>query len=158
MPTKNEQLLAYLAKKHEKATVTVLMKICYLIDLVGEKKYGRQISEYRYKRYTYGPFDQKIYRDLSELQSKGILIAKSDYTASGEEYIHYSLNEETESVIFDKLLGAETQIIDEVLESVKGFGARTLTEIAYKTKPMKALNATLGGNENMSMSLDLKTK
>lgn len=155
MTNKTQQLLAYVAEKHERATVTVLMKICYLIDLVSIKRNHEQISEYGYIRYTFGPFDERIYKDLEYLQSNDILIAESDYTPTGAEYIYYLVNDEAENISFDLLSGEDRKNIDEVLESVKGFGARTLTEIAYKTNPMKALNASLGGNENMNVKLDL---
>jgi uncharacterized phage-associated protein len=155
MNNKTQQLLAYIAEKHEKATVTVLMKTCYLIDLVSVNKNREQVSEYEYRRYSFGPFNERIYNDLSYLQSQSVLIAESDYTAGGDEYIWYRFNNEVEDLSFDLLGEKEKQVIDEVLESVKGFGARTLTEIAYKTNPMKALGATLGGDENINVKLDM---
>ena len=155
MTDKNQQFLAYIISKHEKATVTVLMKICYLTDLVNIEKNNKQLFSYEYKRYHYGPFDEKIYNDLSNLQIKNTVITKSDYTADGKEYIYYSFNEQTE---LDNILKDELEIINEVLESIKGFGAKVLTQIAYKTKPMIALGATLGGKEKLNKKLNLKAK
>ena len=45
--------------------------------------------------------------------------------------------------------------MDEVLDSVNGYGAKALTEIAYKTKPMQALGATLNGGEHLNEKLDM---
>ena len=81
MCTKNQQFLSYLCQKHPRATVTVLMKISYLIDWVSVNKYGTQITNYEYKRYLYGPFDDAIYKDLNVLTTKKILTANTEYTS-----------------------------------------------------------------------------
>jgi uncharacterized phage-associated protein len=154
MLTKNQILLAYLTKYKEKASVTVLMKLAYLVDLVSIKKGSEKIFSFVYKRYTYGPFDESIYRELEALQLEGVVLPKSDFTATGEEYIYYSFNTESE-IDCEDISETEKTIINEVLESVKGFGAKILTDIAYKTKPMQMLGATLGGNEHLNEQLDL---
>ncbi len=154
MLNKTQQLLSYIIQHHAKASVTVLMKISYLIDLVSLKKENQQITHYAYMRYTYGPFDNQIYSDIEALAQANIISPKPDYVPSGEEYITYSINE---GAIFDfsELTPQDRAIADEVLESVKGYGARTLTEIAYKTKPMTELGATLGGSEHIGETLNL---
>jgi uncharacterized phage-associated protein len=153
---KTKQLLTYIAQKHTNATVTVLMKISYLIDLVSVKRFGKPISEFTYRRYTYGPFDQTIYSLLSELEGEEIIKGKSDYTFANEEYIVYAFNEDKkEEFKFDKLTEDDIKIADEVLEQLKGYGAKTLTEITYKTPPMKKLGVTLGGDEHLNEVLDL---
>ena len=82
--------------------------------------------------------------------------ADSDYGLTGEEFSVFSVvPEKKDSISFDKLDEKETAILEELLGSVRGFGARMLTEIAYKTKPMKKLKATIGGSEHLGMKLDL---
>lgn len=152
---KTKQLLAYLIQEHSSASVTVLMKLSYLIDLVSVKKEHKQVTDFEYKRYHFGPFDQSIYILLSELETEGVVKAESQYTPGGEEYVKYSFNEEKEELISDQLTDKDCEIANQVLDQVSGYGAKTLTEIAYQTVPMKKLGATLGGSENLNEKLDL---
>jgi len=158
MDKKNKQFLIYIAKKYITFTITSLMKIAYLIDLISVKRDIGQISNFKYKRYKYGPFDSKIYKYITDLVNDKILKEETEYTHTAEEYIKYRFNEDKEEIKFDKLTEKEIKVINEVLENLKGYGAKTLTEIAYKTDPMIALKATLGGEENLNTSLDLKAK
>lgn len=158
MVEKTKQFLAYIAKNYIPATVTSLMKLAYLIDLVSVTKKEGQISNFTYRRYKYGPFDSKIYDYLTELVNQKVLKEETEYTPTAEEYIKYKFNEEIEDIKFDNLNKKEMDSINEVLESLKGYGAKTLTEITYKTKPMLVLGATLGGEENLNTILDLKTQ
>lgn len=158
MKDKTKQLLAYISKNYAPATVTSLMKLVYLIDLVAIKQGKKQISDFIYRRYRYGPFDSKIYTYLDELINNKILSDITENTPMGEEYIKYKFNEENEKSKFDKLSENELETIDEVIESVRGYGVKTLTEITYKTKPMLALDATIGGEENLNARLDLNAK
>ena len=155
MFSKRERALGCIVKNRGKATVTILMKLAYLTDLVSCKRTGKPIFDYDYKRYFYGPFDDKIYRDIEHLQSEKILNGDFDYTQEGNEYILYTFNPVKEKGFSFGLTDTEEKTIGEVLESVKGLGAKILTEIAYRTKPMKKLRATLGGKENLGKSLDL---
>lgn len=152
--SKTKILLAYIVRGHEHASVTEIMKLSYLIDLVSSKKRGKKISDFTYRRYNFGPFDERIYSFLSILCSEEVLINDVDYTSLGSEYVVYTFNKEKECS-FDELAEEEKKLADEVLEKVKGYGAKTLTEIAYKTKPMQKLGATIGGKENINVELDL---
>jgi uncharacterized phage-associated protein len=159
MLTKNQTILQYLINNNEKSTVTILMKLAYLIDLVSVQRNHGKVFKYNYKRYTYGPFDEKMYRDLDYLCLTGILKSNNDYTPTGNEYIVYTCNEKIrQKVKRFRVNKKDKNIINEVLDSVKGLGAKTLTEIAYKTKPMKALGATIGGNENLNKLINLNAK
>ena len=156
MLNKTQQVLAYLIKNHPRASITVLMKLSYLVDLVSVARTQKQITHYNYIRYYYGPFDNAINTDLQGLIDQKIIEPRSDYVPSGEEYVVYSLNENIS--LTTELDKDELSIIDDVLEDVKGYGARALTEIAYKTKPMLKFGATLGGSEHLLEKLDLQAK
>lgn len=151
---KNHQLLAYLAKEHPSASITVLMKLSYLVDLISVKKLGNQISTFQYIRYSYGPFTQEVYNTVEDLVMEKVLLPKNDYAGGSVEYITYTFGNK-EGFSFDKISTEETKLIDEMMTDLKGYGAKTLTEIAYKTKPMVKLGATLGGNENLFSKLNL---
>lgn len=153
MDSKNQQLLAYIVKNHPKVSVTGLMKLCYLIDLLNVKINKKQISNFQYVRYYYGPYDKNISEELEKLIKEKIVIPSGDFTPSGDEYVVYNFNDEADYSF--SLIEKDRKQIDEVLENLKGYGAKTLTEVAYKTKPMIKLGATLGGHENIGAKLDL---
>lgn len=154
MFTKNQQIIAYLAKNHGKASITVLIKLAYIIDLFNIKKTGNQLTDFQYIRYYHGPYDKAINSDLQTLLDGGVLYPKAHYTVTGDEYVVYNFNDETK-FNFDKISEQEVLTIDEVMENLTGYGAKTLTDIAYKTKPMLKFGATHGGVEHLNEALDL---
>ena len=133
------------------------MKLCYFVDIISVKKLGKQITKFKYKGYYFGPFDSKIYTEVNTLVDDEILIPKSEY-ASNEEYICYDYNTKQEKLEFKLLKSKELKIVDEVIEQLKGYGAKALSEIAYKTKPMLKIKAVQGGNKHINKKLDLKAK
>jgi uncharacterized phage-associated protein len=154
---KTKQLLAYLIQNNPSISITALMKFTYICDLVAIQKYNKQISNFEYVRYKYGPFDQHIYNHIEQLRKDGVLLEEPAYTPMGDEYITYKINDETGCCI-DKLTKEEIQIADEVLESLKGYGAKALVDLAYKTKPMVKIGAKQDNDAGLNEHLDLKAK
>ncbi len=151
MCQKTKQLLCFILQD-EPRDVTSLIKLSYLIDLAAFRKLEHKISEFEYIRYNYGPFDQKVYTNLNDLQKEGKVVSFSHYTNYGENVL-FKIN--TDEQNFDLLSEDERKLIKEMLDSLQGYGARMLTDIAYQTSPMKALGATLGGNEHLGEVLNL---
>jgi hypothetical protein len=149
---KTKQLLCDILKNGPR-DVTSLMKLSYLIDLAAVRKLGAQISEFEYIRYNYGPFAQKIYANLNELQSDGKIESFSQYNSFGENVL-YKLSDD--EVACPDIAEPEQSLIDEMLSDLSGLGAKMLTQIAYSTEPMVALGATLGGNEHIGEKLVLR--
>jgi hypothetical protein len=56
---------------------------------------------------------------------------------------------------FTLLKPEEKETIDEVVNSLAGLGAKDLTAIAYKTKPMVKLGAKLNNSIGLNQKLDL---
>ena len=152
--SKTPQLLTYIIKKHPNVSVTSLMKLSYLIDLIAIKKGQAKIFDFEYMRYNYGPFDKKIYDYLKSLVKENIIIEGADVSSTGDQFVTYSVNRKA-SVSFDKITDEEKEIIDEVLESLEGYGTKALTELAYRTRPMKKIGATLGNKAGLNKILDL---
>jgi uncharacterized protein YwgA len=152
--SKNQLLLAYLCSKHGNASITVLMKLAYLVDLVNIKENKKQIFDFKYVRFYYGPYDSNINTDLENLLQECVISAITEYTNSGNEFIVYHFNDDKTSH-FNELDKSELVLIDKVLEGLKGYGAKTLTDIAYKTAPLVKLGATQGGKEHLGEILDL---
>lgn len=153
MEEKTTQLLAYILK-HHKSSVTSLIKLAYLIDLVSLKKGNSQVSNFQYIRYNFGPFDSRIYSYIEDMTNKGLITPIPEFTPAGNEFISYELNDDAD-INFEAINDGEKSSIDEVLAQLSGYGAKALTEVAYKTKPMVALGATLGGNEHLGEVLNL---
>ncbi len=158
MNEKTKQFITYLAKDYIPATVTSLMKLAYLIDLISVTKKEGQISNFIYRRYNYGPFDKDIYNYILELVDEKILLEGIQYTPQADEYIVYRFNEDDEKSSFNKLSMKEKKTIDGVLESLKGYGAKALSEITYKTKPLMAIGAKPDNNTGLNKVLDLNEK
>lgn len=154
MNKKTQKVLLRIIKEHGDATITVIMKTCYLIDLIATQKIGKQITELNYIRYNYGPFNPNIYKLLMQLISDGLIHTETSYFGMGNEVITYKAANDIPSTK-TALSRREKTVVDEVLSSIRGLGAKMLTEITYQTEPMKKLGATLGGNENVGKRLNL---
>jgi transcriptional regulator with XRE-family HTH domain len=128
---KTFEIFAYLGEKLEwKWDIMQFMKLPYFIDLQSVKDLGFQMTNFEYRRYNFWPFDKKVYsyRELFEQNSY-------DVTYS---YIGDFLSE-----------------IDSAIAKLPITDGEKLKMLSYKTSPMKALGATLGGNEHMNEILDL---
>lgn len=157
MYSKDEQFIGYLVQKNPRVSITSLMKLSYLIDLVAVKQLGRKITNFEYRRYNFGPFDKAVYECTEHLTDDNVLILTAEYSSRGDEYwvYNFNFNEHIGDFSTDQLSEEEIEIIDEVLEELSGYGARALTEVAYKTKPMMEKGATIGGDEHFNEILDL---
>lgn len=151
---KTKKLLTYITEFNGKVTVTGLMKLSYLVDLVSLSKKNKKISEFKYRRYTHGPFDPKIYSHLKDLVARNILLEETEYTPLGLEYTVYKVNEKIDKDYTE--IKEDKRIIDDVLENLKGYGVKTLKEISYKTEPMKKLGTTMGGKEHFNELIPLE--
>jgi len=158
MDKKTKEVLLDIIRDHGDATVTVIMKTCYLIDLTAQKRLKQPITNLQYIRYNYGPFDSNIYRYLLRLIEADLVTTDTKYfSVGGNEVVTYKLKDISKTFETDLKQG-EKEIVDEVLSSIRGLGARMLTEIAYQTAPMKKIGAKIGNNEGLGKKLDLKVR
>jgi uncharacterized phage-associated protein len=156
MINKTLEFLTYIIEKYEKIPITSLMKLSYLIDLVNVKNRKSKISDFEYIRYNFGPFDNKIYDFVKQLLEKK-LITQDLVSSFPEDYLAYKLNDTNKNLGYSLLDSKEKETIDEVLNSLKGLGAKDLTAIAYKTKPMVKLGAKPNNSVGLNKKLDLFT-
>ena len=155
MKSKTHQLLIYIVKNYTTdVSATGLMKLSYIVDLVSIGKGQPQISTFDYIRYNYGPFSKNIYEYVNDLVKTGVLQEESQMGAMGDEFIVYRFNKRFKPS-FENLAIVEKQVIDEVLTSLKGYGAKALTELAYRTKPMQKIGAAIGNKKGLNEPLDL---
>jgi len=130
------------------------MKLSYLIDLVAISNNKNKISDFQYVRYNYGPFDKKIHKHLGYLENNNIIKEGSNISSTGDEIVTYNINKKN-NIVFDKIPDEERKIIDEVIESLEGFGTKALTELTYRTKPMKKIGATIENKKGLDKILNL---
>ena len=155
---KRLEVLKFILKRHAEPTVTSLMKIAYLADLLSlRQKNGVRLTNYNYIRYYYGPFDKTIYHDLEALVKEGLVkpIARWSGRGDGDEYYVFEPSTKLSDSDETSLKAPEIKLLTQLLDDIRGYGAKTLTEAAYKTRPMTKLHATLGGQEHLFQPLDL---
>ena len=85
------QVLSYIIKNYPNVSITSLMKLSYLVDLVAIKKGKNKISDFQYVRYNYGPFDKKIYKYLEALEKECIIKEGANISSTGDEFVIYNL-------------------------------------------------------------------
>ena len=154
---KNEQFIVCILSKRPRISITSIMKLSYLIDLISVKERGSQISGFKYRRYTFGPFDEGVYEVTERLVLNNILLQSTEYTPMGDEYTIYSFNEDSKGFEFDALSKDEIKMIEDVVSELAGYGAKALTELTYSTAPMEEKGATIGGDEHLNEVLNLES-
>lgn len=119
-----------------------------------QKRRKAKYSIFEYIRYNYGPFDKKIYNYVTCLLANGTFCEGARVSSTGDEFVTYRLSKNAK-VSSDKINDEERAILDEVLLAVEGHGAKALTELAYRTKPMKKIGAEIGNARGLLKVLDL---
>jgi len=145
-------LIQYILKSRWEATITEIVKLCYFVDLAYFRNEWewKQITNYEYVRYYYWPFDEKIVDDVKELTVSWFLEFKIIPTYHWQEYIAYSVNNEEEICLNPD----HKKTVDRVLFELSWYRSSKLTDLAYETKPMKAINAKKGENKNLLDKLE----
>lgn len=133
-------------------TITSITKMLYLIDLASVSSLGRKTTSLTFIRYYYGPYDKHVRTMLDELTASGDIEADIKYLSNGEPFISYRSPKSTSECTYD---GENANIVSDLVDSLGSLSPKSLTEIAYKTKPMTRLGATLGGNEHLNEELVL---
>ena len=124
----------------------------YLIDLASVASTGKQTTDFKFIRYYYGPYDKNIRIIIDDMTAKKELDADVRYLSNGEPFLVYKMPNGTTSFAYE---GANEQIVRDLVDSLGNLSPKSLTELAYKTKPMTRLGATLGGNEHLNEPLVL---
>jgi len=154
MSDKTRQFLTLIVQLYPRIPITSLMKLSYIIDLANIKKNNIQITDFNYIRYKHGPFDSKIYDYLKDLIEKNILIQDIELSLP-EDYYIYEFNDDKDDFSIDKITEKEKQTVGKVINSLRGMGAKVLTQIVYKTKPMVKLGAAMDNSVGLNEKLDL---
>ena len=147
-----ESLIKYLVFSMNLPTITSITKMLYLIDLASVASTGKQTTGFKFIRYYYGPYDKDIRIIIDDMIAEKELDADVRYLSNGEPFLVYKMPNGTASFAYE---GANEQIVRDLVDSLGNLSPKSLTELAYKTKPMTRLGATLGGNEHLNEQLVL---
>ena len=147
-----KSLIKYLVFSMNLPTITSITKMLYLIDLASVASTGKQTTDFEFIRYYYGPYDKDIRIIIDNMTAKKELDADVRYLSNGEPFLVYKMPGGTASFTYE---GANEQIVRDLVDSLGNLSPKSLTELAYKTKPMTRLGATLGGNEHLNEQLVL---
>ncbi len=149
---RTKSIIKYLVFSMNLPTVTSITKMLYLIDLASVSSTGNKTTSLRFVRYYYGPYDKNIKKMLDEMTSANEIEADVKYLSNGEPFIAYRSPSSNIDCTYE---GENAQIVSDLVNSLGNLSPKSLTEIAYKTKPMTRLGATLGGNEHLNEVLNL---
>ncbi|MFA4826600.1 MAG: Panacea domain-containing protein [Methanoregula sp.] len=156
MIEKTRQLIAYLIQNHPFPSITSLMKLSYIVDLVSVRKVDEQISDFEYIRFKYGPFDKRIYEYVHDLLDSGVIVEDSAITQAGEVVVYEF--DEGANLSFSEITSEEKNIIDGILDTLGGYGPKALVDLTYKTKPMEKIGAKQNNEVGLNERLDLRAK
>lgn len=150
--TKKEQIIHYIVSSRPKSGITEVMKLAYLFEVAYYRVNGKQYASFGFIRYTYGPFDDEIYKIISKLTAEGLILTDEVILPSDNVKAVFLPSEKELEYTFDD---KTKLILNRVLQETEGLKTRELTMLSYQTEPMKELGATMGGDEHLNERLDI---
>lgn len=134
--TRNAQVLRYLLEVAPGLGHTKLLKFAYLADLEGRRYLGNPISNFRYYRHTFGPFDQAFYPAKDELIAGGYVTSNVSWVGN---YQGNYLEPTPLPVEYDFNAG-EAEVLRFVADTYLSMTARQLCDdVVYQTEPMEGV-------------------
>lgn len=121
-------------KKIGNLTRTKIVKLLYLLDIESVAKYGKQVTNFEYRKYYYGPYDENIINLLDERQyfSVGLGI-----TSSGNQYYNYTVGPKKNDHQMDN---NTKELVDSIVNKYGQHSLDKILEIAYATTQFKNTN------------------
>lgn len=146
---KQKKIIHYLINAKNGCSITELMKLAYLLDIGFKKVTGKTFTNFQFKRYYYGPFTAEIYKIVDKLLDSNHVFLDESLAVDGK-----SIYKVKTPLTYECFTTDEVELMNQLLQEIVNLNALQLTNLAYKTEPMRALGATLGGNENLNEMLD----
>jgi hypothetical protein len=134
--TKIQSVGLYILTKYGKEAGTIeLNKLFYLVDVASYRLFGKTISGTKYIRAEKGPYSRAISQELCLLEGKEIRReTKPSRGFSPFPKVAWSV---TQEITMESDLPLEEQeLINQVLDKVKGLTPQGLEKLSYKTEPM----------------------
>ncbi|MFC1917515.1 Panacea domain-containing protein [Chloroflexota bacterium] len=126
----------YILSKYGKEAGTIeLNKLFYLVDVASYRLFGKSISNTKYIRAEKGPYSRAISEQLFLLDGKQIKRTKKPSKGySSFPKIAWTAIEETQTE--PELDSVEKELINQVLQKIKGLAPKDLEKLSYQTEPM----------------------
>lgn len=158
--TKNLSYLLFLLANRGACNFTTIVKLSYFCDLSSVGSWKSQISDYKYIRYYYWPYNGIIKEDLKRLVADHYVQEIYIPQQNGEEQVLYETTEKilSDKAIFWTLTDEEKLHIANIVSELSWFNASQLWTISYKTKPMLEKGAQQGGKEAWEEELNLNAQ
>jgi uncharacterized phage-associated protein len=134
--TKIQSVGLHILSKYGKEAGTIeLNKLFYLADVASYRLFGKTVSGTKYIRAEMGPYSRAISQELCLLEGKQIKReTKPSKGFSSFPKVAWSVTQETK--IEPELAPEENEIINQVLDKVRGLAPRDLEKLSYQTEPM----------------------
>ncbi len=129
-------LIYFFIKKIPNLNKTELVKLSYLTDYNFYKYFNKDITGIIYKYHHHGPFSRSVYDCVDELREENILKQNKNISINKQRR-YFSFEIATEYDIEKYLNKQELDIVDFIIAEYGKMGFEELTEISYKTEPMK---------------------
>lgn len=110
---------------------TKAVKLLYLLDEMGVKKYQKRCTSFEFYKYHYGPYDDEIIKTLEDSRyfNKDINISYS-----GNIYYLYNTGITKPNISLDKsVIG----LIDELTKKYRGRDLQSILEVVYSSEAFK---------------------
>jgi uncharacterized protein YwgA len=125
---------------------TALMKICYLLQTLGDVPLG-----YHFTLYSYGPFDSDVLADLASAEVLGAVSSRVVQYPNGYGYeINPSQNSQSVIDLAPEFLEKYGDSIDEVLNKFAGMSKNdleVLSTVIYVDRESASVNEELSTDE-----------
>lgn len=153
--SRNAQLVKYFAQQYRGVPRTRLVKFIYMADVLARQYLGAPVSQFRYIRHRFGPYDSAIEDAVRELEAAGLVEQKTDW---------WDVGKRSERVVdlhrpipFDFSLG-EGAVLDYVVTNYVGMPWKEfLHDVVYETPPMQG-ERPMGAPLPMSLLDDTGTR
>jgi Protein of unknown function (DUF4065) len=125
-------ILFFVVKTKGNITKTQLVKFLYLADLYSVKWLGQQITDLKWIRYRFGPYEEEIDRTLELMKGRQIEIEG----ANDKNYIIIRMGSEIPSIESLELPVMMQMLLDNIRYQWMGKPTKELLDFVYATSPM----------------------
>ncbi len=125
-------ILFFVLKTKGNITKTQLVKFLYLADLYSVKWLGKQITDLKWIRYHYGPYEEEIDRILGLMDGMEIKLDNGD----GKKYVVVRIGDLAPSIESLELSPMMEMMLDNIRHQWMAKPLKELLDFVYSTSPM----------------------
>jgi Protein of unknown function (DUF4065) len=126
-------ILFFVLKTKGNITKTKLVKFLYLADLYSVKWLGKQITDLKWIRYHYGPYEEDINRILGLMNGRQIEL---DISNPDKNYIKIGIGKLAPSIESLEISPMMQMMLDNIRHQWMGKSLDELLNFVYDTAPM----------------------